>query len=684
MKKQKSLRSKFIVSISLLVMVLLVAALTITMVLAMNMFWSSTEQALEQAAESGENEVTAWFAEKELMLGLIRDDMRMFDISQKDEIQEYMSHYMKTYPFTVDVYLGTPDNRMYSGSYWEPDEGYDATQREWYTGAKQKDGIYYTSPYIDAYSGMMVVSISMPVVDKNNVDMGVIALDIKLDSLVEFVNNAKIMDTSGKAFLLDSSNNFITHENSAFLPTVKGEEETYRNIKDAGIDGVEKFDFLASNLYRVKNWDQQAAYMVTRNIASNGWTYGFTVPVSDFNDVYIELILKWLAVLGGMIVVSLLAASQIAKKLLVPIQTIIKAADQLAKGDTNVSVEIKTGDELEELSDEFKLMIASTNEQIKAMEKLSNGDFTVRATPKSEQDKLSITMNNVVENLRGLVAEINESTAQVAMTSGQLANGAQSLAQGATEQAGAVDELSRSVDDILDATRDNAQYAQESTEAILAMRSKAEAGAEAMKDMVAAVQAINASSADITKIIKVIDDIAFQTGILSLNASVEAARAGQHGKGFAVVAEEIGNLAGRSAQATKETTELINASTEKVADGVSIANRTEKIFGELVEGIDQTTRSIEKIDDATEKQVEEIARVNTNVEQISLVVQQNSATAQQSAAASEELSAQTQTLKHMMDAFYIGEEAQDSKRADKFAGQDYYDMMELEENDDKY
>jgi len=310
-------------------------------------------------------------------------------------------------------------------------------------------------------------------------------------------------------------------------------------------------------------------------------------------------------------------------------------------------------DEVGQCIDACAGFVGRVTEISKSLEVIAGGDLTMDVKMLSDMDTMGGSLKTMLNNLNEMFGEISAATAQVSSGSKQIADGAQALAQGSTQQASSIEELAASLSEISSKTNQNASMSKEAEALSDEIKKSAEKGNSQMDNMMLAVNEINDASNSISKVIKVIDDIAFQTNILALNAAVEAARAGQHGKGFAVVAEEVRNLAAKSAEAAKDTSGLIENSIEKANLGLAIATETSASLKEIVEGINRNAEIIGKIGKSSDEQANELMQINIGVDQVTQVVQQNSATAEESAAASEEMSGQSEMLRQLIEQFKI-------------------------------
>lgn len=336
-----------------------------------------------------------------------------------------------------------------------------------------------------------------------------------------------------------------------------------------------------------------------------------------------------------------------------PVKELVTVADKLSLGDIKVSVEATTKDELGSLMNSFSKMIDNIRSQALTVEKIASGDMTIAVTARSEHDVLGIKLSEMVKTNNEVLGNINSAAEQVASGARQVSQSSMMLSQGSTEQASSVEEITSSMTQVAAQTKQNAINANQANELAETAKGNAISGNRQMQDMVKAMAEINDSSANISKIIKVIDEIAFQTNILALNAAVEAARAGQHGKGFAVVAEEVRNLAARSANAAKETTEMIEGSIKKVEIGTKLVDETAAALNKIVENVTKAANLVSDIAQASDEQAAGISQVNTAIEQVAQVVQANSATSEECAAASEELSGQAQLLRESVSRFRL-------------------------------
>ncbi|MDV3428922.1 MAG: methyl-accepting chemotaxis protein [Bacillota bacterium] len=272
---------------------------------------------------------------------------------------------------------------------------------------------------------------------------------------------------------------------------------------------------------------------------------------------------------------------------------------------------------------------------------------------KGEYAEIKDSLNRTINAFNRIIRDINNTAEQVANGSNQVSYGSQVLSDGSFRQTGSIEELNLSITNIAKETKENAESAGQASKLSLIAKEKADQGNLQMNEMLSSMEDIKRSSADIAKVINVIDDIAFQINMLAINASIEAARAGQYGNGFAVVAEEVKNLAARSAEAAKETAEHIESSIVKVNTGTEIAYETSEFLKQIVEKAASASCLVEQISMASNRQAEAIMEINKGIEEVSSVIQTNSATAEQSAIASEELSSQAQSLKNMVKNFKL-------------------------------
>lgn len=341
------------------------------------------------------------------------------------------------------------------------------------------------------------------------------------------------------------------------------------------------------------------------------------------------------------------------------IDEIGKMATAMAKGDLSIQSDFSASDELGVLADNMRSAVTTSKEYVDnistVLNTMSKGDMCVDIDMDyiGDFEPIKVALIQITSSLNDALSNINHAANQVASGADLVSGSAQTLAQGATEQASSIQELSASIADVAAQVSQNAQNSNIATEKASDATGAICSSNDQMQKLMGAMNDINEKSSEISKIIKTIEDIAFQTNILALNASVEAARAGAAGKGFAVVADEVRNLATKSSEAAKNTTALIEASVVSINAGVKLAEQTAHELKSVVEGARITTEVIEQITQATNEQATTLAQFTSGIDQISAVVQNNSATSEESAAASQELSSQAHVLKEIVSKFKI-------------------------------
>ncbi len=490
-------------------------------------------------------------------------------------------------------------------------------------------------------SGKPICVLAFPV-EKSGKVLGVLYGAVDLTSFSARVIDPVKVGREGYAYLMARSGLVAAHpDKNAILAT---------NFQD--LDWGKKIAEMKTGLltYTFNDLEKLVAFS-TDDLT--GWTVGVGASTHDIFSVATKIRNQSILIALIIILVATLVIVLVVNPIVRNLQRGVAFAETVRAGDLSQRLNLQRGDEIGQLALALDSMVEGLNQKAQLAETIAGGDLTVQVTLASEKDVLGRALQKMVANLSDLIGQTQLSAEQIASGSVQVSDSSQSLSQGATESAASLEEIAASMTELASQTKLNAENSTQANQLVCSARMVAEQGNQQMQGMVQAMAEINEAGQNISKIIKVIDEIAFQTNLLALNAAVEAARAGQHGKGFAVVAEEVRNLAARSAQAAKETEELIDGSVAKAKGGAAVADETAASLQGIVTEITKVTDLVSEIAAASHEQSEGIGQINQGLNQIDQVTQQNTANAEESAAASEELSAQAEQLRGMLGRFKL-------------------------------
>ena len=533
------------------------------------------------------------------------------------------------------------------------EEGWDITGRGWYRCIETKQTIL-TEPYVDSSTGKLVLSAAAPVIDEaSGTVLGAVGMDIALDHMTKIMSEYKI-GSNGYILLLSENGTYLYHPQNDLIQ---------KNIKDSDIS-QNVTDAIASKQDAFLRYqaDGVAKYGFLQRAGNTGYVVLSSLPLTEYYSILIVMVLALIVLFAVGIFMIAVRIRKSAARLTRPILELNKTAQQLAAGDLDVELQITSENEIGELGvsiqktvNRLKEYIVYIDETAEVLAQIANGKLSIELKNDyaGEFQKIKHALFHISDSMNEVMTGIHESSERVSIGATELATASQALADGAQAQASSVEQLTTATNAVADQVETSRTKADVSAKATAQAADMIVQNQENMKQMMIAMHNIHETSQKVVSIIQTIEEIASQTNLLSLNASIEAARAGDAGKGFAVVADEIGKLALESSKAANTTKELIEISMEEINKGNSIAEGAVNSLKESVSAVDRVNEMIQETAENAATQAESMEQLRAGIREISHGIQDNSAASQETSATSEELASQAERLNQMLQRFEL-------------------------------
>lgn len=529
-------------------------------------------------------------------------------------------------------------------------EDYDVTTRAWFDCTKTGKTVL-TKPYIAASTGKTIISAVAPVFDENGTAVGAAGIDVAINTVVKMMGNYTI-GKEGYTMLLTSDGTFVYHPNSSLIDTKIQDMNISSNIANA-------ISSQASQIigYRV-NGEHKYGYIMP--IGDTGFIALSCIPNNQYYSSLVRSVIMLIILIVAGEVFILFLLGRLSGKIVRPLVQLNGVATELANGNLDVSLDVRTEDEVGELAVSIDKTVQRLKEYIDYIDEISevlaamaDGKLAInlKYAYVGEFEKVKDALNHISQSMTEVMTSIVEGANQVSVGSDDLAKAAQGMAENTETQAASIEELLATATTVAEQVKENRDNSEKSAEYTNEVAAVMEESKKQMSQMREAMDKIQESSKQVVGVIKAIEDIASQTNLLSLNASIEAARAGDAGKGFAVVAGEIGGLANESADAVNTTRDLINVSLEEIEKGNAIVNDVMASLDNAVERVRVANGMIQDTAQNADTQMKSIDQIRDGIQDMSQVVQDNSAMAQETSATSEELAAQSVTLNELVQRF---------------------------------